>query len=64
MCLFYANECLLLLQQSKTMKNTVIYIMPSPLRLTGNLIIVSWYNTDYNKYCPEYKLTYTLAFLS
>ncbi len=31
---------------------------PSTLRLTGDLIIVSQYNTVYNKFCPEYILLY------
>ncbi len=29
----------------------------SQQRLTGNLLVVSLYKTDYDKYCPEYILT-------
>ncbi len=40
-----------------TSVNMVQFTSLSMLRLTGNLIIVSQYDTDCNKYCQEYILT-------
>ncbi len=45
-----------------TSANIEQFKQPSPLRLTGNFLIASQYNTDYDKYCPDYPTT--LAFLS